>query len=122
MTDTSNTVGAEGMSEPQSKGTGRLRGEAIENRDQLVLDAAMRVAARVGYQVMTREQVAQEAGVSVGTVNTSFGTMADLREEVICHAIKTENLALILQGLAAGDFNAKNVRPELKQRALATAV
>lgn len=97
----------------------RGRGEAIPNRDAVVLAGAIEAARQHGWAKMTREQVAEAAGVSVGTINSSFGTMADLRSEVMCAAIQQEILPVIAQGIAAGDFNAKNVTPALKARALA---
>jgi AcrR family transcriptional regulator len=74
--------------------------KVIEDRDSRILDAAMECAEADGYQWITRGQVASAAGVSVGTINTAYGTMRELKRAVLTAAVERRNLALIAQGLA----------------------
>ncbi len=74
--------------------------KVIEDRDSRILNAAMECAEADGYQWITREQVAAAAGVSVGTINTAYGTMRELKRAVLTAAVERRNLALIAQGLA----------------------
>lgn len=99
--------------------TGRSRGKPVENRESVILDAALTFARLRGYRNITRAEVAKAAGVAEGTVNLAYGTMDELKAEVIRWAIRHEDAELVMQGLAAGDFNAKNASPSLKKRALA---
>ena len=85
-----------------------------------ILDAACFVAIRDGFNNITRESIAQKAGVSTGTVSQSFGTMIKLKRSVMRHAIQDEILEIIAVGLGINDKTAMKIDTELKQRALAT--
>lgn len=74
----------------------------IEERDARIMAAATECAMDAGFQWITREEVAARAGVSVGTVNTAYGTMNELKRAVLRRAVETENLAIVAQGLADG--------------------
>lgn len=71
----------------------------IEDRDSRILHAALELAGVDGYQWITREAVARNAGVSPGTVSNVFGTMRDLKRAVLAEAIKLERLDIVAQGL-----------------------
>ena len=91
------------------------------DRKQEILNAAIKVAGRPGgWGKLTRDAVAKEAACSEGLVSKYFGTMIAFRRSIMRAAIGTENLAVIAQGLAAGDASAKKADPELKARALST--
>ena len=91
------------------------------DRKQEILNAAIKVAGRPGgWGKLTRDAVAKEAACSEGLVSKYFGTMIAFRRSIMRAAIGTENLAVIAQGLAAGDASAKKADPELKARALNT--
>lgn len=100
--------------------TGRPRGKPVEDRNQVILLAAVEVSREKGYQQITRALVAGRAGVAEGTVNLAFGTMDELKAEVIRWAVANEDAELITQGLVANDFNATNAPASVKRRALAT--
>lgn len=74
--------------------------EKVENRNRAVLDAALKLAATRGYRNLTRQQVADEAQVAVGSVNNAFGTMDGLRDAVMAAAVDRSLAAIIAQGLA----------------------
>lgn len=88
-----------------------------ERRKQ-ILDAAVKLAADKHFQTVLRRDIAQEAGCATGLISYHFGTMAKLRREVIRHAVTVGNVAVISQGLGAGDMYAKDAPPQLKAEAV----
>lgn len=92
-------------------------------RRELILAAAIQVASRKGgWASLTRERIANEAGVSDGLVSRYLGDMPAARKAIIKAAIKAENLEIIIQSIVAHDgFAVKKLLPtELKQRAIAS--
>lgn len=86
-------------------------------KDQL-LTVALSLAAVHGYARLTRDQIAAGAGVSAGLVSQSFGTMTNLRRDIVRAAVRTENLPVLGQALAAIDAHARSAPDALKLRAL----
>ena len=94
-----------------------------DDRKQEILNAAIKVAGRPGgWGKMTRDAVAREAGCAEGLVSKYFGTMIAFRRSIMRAAIQARNLAVVAQGLAAGDTNAQKAPPELKAAAVKTLV
>lgn len=92
-----------------------------DDRKYEILTAAMIVAGEPGgWSKLTRDAVAREAKCADGLVSKYFGTMISFRRSIMRAAIVAENLAVIAQGLAAGDKCAQKADPELKARALNT--
>ena len=92
-----------------------------DDRKQQILTAAIRVAARPGgWAKLTRDAVAKEAGCAEGLPSKYFGTMISFRRAIMRAAIGAENLAVIAQGLAAGDKCAQKADESLKRKALET--
>jgi DNA-binding transcriptional regulator YbjK len=91
-----------------------------EDRQQMILDAALMVAKREGLEKLKRETVAKEANVSCGLVNRYFNTMPQLKRAVIRAAIHAERpiLEIIAQALVQGDAQAKKAPQEVKDAAL----
>lgn len=85
-----------------------------------ILDTAYKMAQRDGFAAITRDGVAAEAGVAMGSVNHHYGTMQVLRDAVMLRAVEEEQLELIAQGIAMGDNVAKTAPLELRQRAIST--
>lgn len=85
-----------------------------------ILEVAYVMAQRDGFGSLTRDGVAAEAGVAMGTVNHHWVKMSALREAVMQRAVEEENLELIGQGMALGDSVAKSAPLELRTRALTT--
>lgn len=91
------------------------------DRKQEILNAAIKVAGRPGgWGKLTRDAVAKEAGCAEGLVSKYFGTMIAFRRSIMRAAIVAENLAVIAQGLAAGDKCAQKADEGLKRKALET--
>jgi AcrR family transcriptional regulator len=91
---------------------------APTTRKSQILDAAMALAAEIGYQKVTREAIAVRAGCAPGLVSVYFGNMNDLRRSIISAAIARRDLKVLAQGLAAGESKAKRAPEELKQQAV----
>lgn len=104
--------------------------EKVENRNRAVLDAALRLALSRGYRNITRQQVADEAGVAVGSVNNAFGTMDGLRDAVMAAAVDRAaagelasgrgTLPIIAQGIVDRHPAALNAPQSVKDSALAS--
>lgn len=85
-----------------------------------ILEVAYVMAQRDGFGSLTRDGVAAEAGVAMGTINHHWVRMGALREAVMQRAVEEENLELIGQGIALGDNIAKSAPLDLRARALTT--
>lgn len=86
-------------------------------RKEHILGVAIELAIRDGYNKITRDGIAEAAGVSMGLVTKYFGTMIQLKRDVIRAAIKQEIPEIIAQGLANGDDRARKASAELKAKA-----
>lgn len=96
----------------------KKRAAGPELRKDHILNVAIKLAEKLGYSRMTVMQVAEAAGVTHGTVLRYYGTVAQLRNDVMRKAVKTENLKIIAQGLSIGDRQAKKADEEIKEKAL----
>lgn len=94
--------------------------EMTADRNRKVLDAACRLAEDNGLAGVTRDAVADAAGVSAGTASAAYGDMNVLREAVMREAVSRPLLRVLAQGLAAGHATARAAPDELRQRALET--
>lgn len=72
-------------------------------RREQILAAALSLAENtsVGFERITRDGVAQAAGVSAGTVNVYFRDMPTLRSELMRYAVSKANIRVVAQGLLA---------------------
>lgn len=68
-------------------------------RREQILEAALLLSIGSSYAQITRDAVAKAAGVSQGLVNMYFGNMDGLRTELMRHAVKKSNVAVVAQGL-----------------------
>lgn len=91
-------------------------------RKDEILTVALPLAEADGYQCVTRDQIAKAAGCSGPTVQYHFGTMAQLRRDIMRQAIKRECLRVVAQGLASGDAQAVKAPEDLRRRAMALAL
>jgi AcrR family transcriptional regulator len=88
-----------------------------DTRKGEILAAAVKVAERDGYQTITREKVAREAGVTEGLVSHHLGTMKQLKRAVMRYAINNELLKIVGIGVVLADDNAMKAPIELQTRA-----
>lgn len=91
-----------------------------EIRREQILAAALLVAERTNFSTMTREEIARAAGVAPTLVTHYFGTMTQLRRDVMRAAVRGGRLAVIAQGLMARDPHAMKAPDEVKAAARAT--
>lgn len=88
-------------------------------RKEQILTEAVSLSIKVGYHKITRDTVADSAGVSVGLVTRYFGTMNQLKTAVMRAAVKRGIPEIVAQGLAHGDNHAKKAPTDLKEKAAA---
>ena len=94
--------------------------DKIENRNRAVLDAAIELAETNGYSNITRDLVAERAGVAAGSVHNAYGDMAALKDAVIAAAVERQILPIVGQALAARHPVALKAPEELKAKALSS--
>jgi len=94
-----------------------MNGQASEIRKEAILESALAMAAKHGYHQMTRQQIAEHAKVSPALVSHYLGTMDAMRRDVMRHAVRCGNLAVIAQGLALRDRHALKASAELQRAA-----
>lgn len=82
------------------------------------LAAAIAIANETGWRSITRDAVAERAGVATGTVNYIWGTVERLRAAVMRHAVAAGDLTILAQGLADGHADAQEAPIELRRAAL----
>lgn len=89
-------------------------------RKTQILDAAIAEAKVEGYQWITRDAIAQRAGVSTGLITRHYTTMVQLKRAVLRAAVAGEILPIIAQGLADKSPHVQAIPDDLKARALDT--
>lgn len=94
--------------------------EKVDNRNRRILDSALELAELRGYRAITREQVAERAGVATGSVNNAYGNMEGLRDAVMAAAVERRVPGVVAQGLADGHPAARAAPQDLKDSALAS--
>lgn len=88
-----------------------------ELRKDHILNVAVTMSRVGGYNKITRDKIAERAGVSMGLVTRYFGTMGQLRNAIMRRAVKQGIAEIIAQGLANGDDHARKAPAELKAEA-----
>ena len=95
----------------------RKRNDSALRKDNL-LETALWFANAKGFANLNRVSLAEAAGVSPALISKYFGTVDQLKNDVMRRAVKTENLNVIAQGLACQNRHAQKASDELKARAL----
>lgn len=92
----------------------------LEARERIaqILAAALKVAKAKGYNRITRDDIAEEAGIPPTLIPYHMGTMVELRRQIMREAVRVECLPIIAQGVAMRDRHALKASPELRTRAL----
>lgn len=83
----------------------------------LMLDNAVSLAMRVGFQNVTRKMLAERSGTANSTVSYHFGSMEKLQAAIIRRAIEKRLLVVVAQGLTARECHALQAPQELKDAA-----
>lgn len=87
-------------------------------RKAMILQAAIEAAKSHGYQNVTRDDIANRAGVSMGLVTKYYGTMNQLRRAIMRAAVVEEIGPVIAQGLVFNDPQAQKAPEHVKRKAL----
>jgi AcrR family transcriptional regulator len=87
-------------------------------RRELILDAAIKLSIKVGYKSITRDAVADVAGISSALIAKYFPRMPQLKQAVMQTAISREIVEVIIQGLAINDVQALHIDYELKEKVM----
>lgn len=73
-------------------------------RRETILKAAVLIAEKPGgWAKLTRQAIAEAANCSEGLVSRYLGNMAKARALIMKFAVRTENIEIIVQSLAAHD-------------------
>lgn len=91
------------------------------NSKPAILNAAVSLAAAKGLRKFSRDEVAEKSGMASATVSFHFGTMDDLRKEVVTVAIQREYVSILADARADRD-SAKlftGMSAELKEKVAA---
>jgi AcrR family transcriptional regulator len=101
----------------------RTRLEAKQRHLDL-LKHAIHIAAEVGYDHVTRPQIAEAAGVTPALVSYHFGTMAEFRRALMRHAViqapdNANARRVVLQGIMAKDKHASKCSAAIREQAMA---
>lgn len=96
-----------------------------KDRQAQILAEALVQAAHDGYTRIERQKIADALGVSAALVSKHFGTMANLKRDVMRYAVRkakahpdSDALAVLAQGLTLHDRLARNAPEALKEAAL----
>jgi AcrR family transcriptional regulator len=93
-----------------------IRREKPAFRREQILEAALRRAALVGAQGLTRDQIAEEVGLCTALLSRYFGCMDLLRDLVIETAFKRLNTSVLYKSLSIEDFKRLNTNPALTEQ------
>lgn len=88
-------------------------------RKEDILAAALPLAERHGYTAVTRNAIAKAAQVSGPTLHYHFGTMAQLRRDLMRYAIRENSARVIAQGIVANDPQAMKLDEATRRAAMA---
>lgn len=88
------------------------------DRKKIVLDVAVNLAANYGYKTVPRFLISKRAEISEALVTHYLGRRDEIPKLILKTAIKTENLAIIAQGLSVNDPTALRLNKDLKERAV----
>lgn len=91
-----------------------------EVRKPEILAAALSLAHAKGYQNVTRKEIAEAVGISGPSVQYHFGTMQQLRGDLMRYAVKQRDAVVVAQGLTNKDARALSADSDLKNAARAT--
>lgn len=89
-----------------------------ELRKDQILNVGIKLASIIGCHRLTRNEIASNAGISIGLITNYFGTMKQLRRTIMRAAIKQKIPEIIAFGIVDNNVYAKKVKGELKREAL----
>lgn len=93
------------------------RAEHLRSKDRIehLSAAALSAAERYGFAAVTRDRIADHAGVSHALVTNKLGTMTEIRRRVMRAAIQHKSWRVLAEGLAVHDKCALRMPEDLKR-------
>ena len=95
----------------------RERKTADDRREQCI-EVALELARHKPYWKVSRNEIADAVGVAGSVVQWHFGTVKNMRRQIMRAAIQAERLDIIGQGIANQDPHALKAPAGLRARAL----
>lgn len=89
-------------------------------RKDEILNAALAVAARLGFANVRVADIATQAGCGYGTVSYHFNTMTQMRRAMMRAAVDRKLLKIIAEGLVMRHPEAKKAPADIQQKAIAS--
>lgn len=93
-----------------------IRRELPAVRRAEIIEAALRLARRVGAQGLVRDRIAEEAGISSSLLHRHFGSMDLMREVIIQTAFQRSEVDVLYKSLSIADFKKLNTSSELAKQ------
>ena len=88
-----------------------------EARKEDILRAALALAIQHGYTELSRERIADAAGVTGPAIQYHFATMPQFRRDLMRYAVRERCAIVVAQGLALRDPQAQKADDELRHAA-----
>ncbi len=96
----------------------RAKAVSPEQRKNIILTAGIKLSIRIGYNVITRDEVARWAKISSPLISRYFPRMKHLRFAVMNAAIEREVVEVIAQGIILADPQTMKISEATKQKVL----
>jgi AcrR family transcriptional regulator len=95
----------------------RLRLDS-NDRKARILEVALKLAEKEGYQNIRRNKIAELAGVCYTLINWHFKSISNLKNTVMKEAVERQILPIIAQGLLLKNPEAMNAPEDVKQKVI----
>lgn len=90
--------------------------EQQEQNKTAMIDAALKMAEKIGFASLTRVKVAEACRVSPGLVSQRFGTLDAMRRDILRAAMKKESLSVLAYAVATKHPICKKFDPALRKK------
>lgn len=87
-------------------------------RRQQLLNVALILAEKIGYQKVSQYTIAKYLGISLNLTIYHFNNMSELRHAIMRAAIERKIIPIIAQGIGAQDVHAHKAPDDLKKQAI----
>lgn len=89
-----------------------------EDRRKQMLDAATLIAVNSHYTTVTREAIASAVGCTKPLITHYFGSMENLRRNILIRAIESENFTILQQAIINKDEALRHVARDILSAAV----
>jgi AcrR family transcriptional regulator len=96
----------------------RAKPVPAEERRNTIIAAGLKLSIRIGYNIITRDEVARWAKISSPLISRYFDSMKHLRFAVMNAAIEREVVEVIAQGIILADPQTMKIPEATKQKVL----